>query len=109
MCGGTWRWTTTARIRSSGESGSVSMTPLPRSARRSHRPRAASLGATLLQDGFLRLSELSDEIGCRGLLVHSESSESRDFYRHLVPEFEPSPSDDLHLFLLMKDIRRTLR
>ena len=31
------------------------------------------------------------------------------FYRHLVPEFETSPTDDLHLVLLMKDIRRTLR
>jgi hypothetical protein len=25
-----------------------------------------------------------------------------------VPEFEPSPTDELHLVLLMKDIRRTL-
>ena len=29
-------------------------------------------------------------------------------YRHLVPEFELSPTDDLHLVLLMKDVRRTL-
>jgi len=58
---------------------------------------------------FLRLSELSTKIGCRGLLVHTESSEARGFYLHLVPEFEPSPSDDLHFVLLMKDIRRTLR
>ena len=35
--------------------------------------------------------------------------EARDFYIHLVPEFEPSPTDQLHLVLLMKDIRRTLR
>ncbi len=67
------------------------------------------LGAALLQDVFARLTELSDDIGCRGLLVHSESEESRNFYRHLVPEFEPSPTDPLHLVLLMKDIRRTLR
>lgn len=67
------------------------------------------LGAALLQDVFARLLELSDDIGCRGLLVHSESDEARDFYMHLVPEFEPSPTDDLHLVLLMKDIRRALR
>lgn len=67
------------------------------------------LGAALLQDVFLRLVELSDDIGCRGLLVHAESPEVRDFYLHLVPEFQPSPTDDLHLMLLMKDIRRTLR
>jgi hypothetical protein len=29
--------------------------------------------------------------------------------KHLVPEFESSPIDDLHLVLLMKDILRTLR
>jgi hypothetical protein len=66
------------------------------------------LGAGLLQDVFARLVELSDDIGCRGLLVHDESDLARAFYLHLVPEFEPSPTDDLHLVLLMKDIRRTL-
>lgn len=66
------------------------------------------LGSALLQDVFLRLLALSDVIGCRGLLVHAESSEARDFYLHLVPELEPSPTDDLHLVLLVKDIRRTL-
>ncbi len=67
------------------------------------------LGAGLLQDVFLRLAGLSEDIGCRGLLVHAESDQARAFYLHLVPEFEPSPTDDLHLVVLMKDIRRTLR
>ena len=67
------------------------------------------LGAALLQDVFARLAELSDDIGCRGLLVHAESDEAREFCLHLLPEFEVSPTDDLHLVLLMKDIRRTLR
>jgi hypothetical protein len=42
------------------------------------------------------------------LLVHAESQQARGFYLHLVPEFEPSPTDDLHLVLLLKDVRRTL-
>lgn len=67
------------------------------------------LAAGLLQDIFARLSELSEDIGCRGLLVHAESADTRNFYTHLIPEFEPSPTDELHLVLLMKDIRRTLR
>ncbi len=66
------------------------------------------LGAALLQDVFARLLELSDDIGCRGLLVHAESDAARAFYLHLVPELEPSPTDDLHLVVLMKDIRKTL-
>ena len=67
------------------------------------------LGVGLLQDVFARLFELSADIGCRGLIVHAESPEAREFYLHLVPEFEPSPTDDFHLLLLMKDIRRALR
>jgi len=67
------------------------------------------LGAGLLQEVFARLVELSADIGCRGLLIHAEAPEARDFYLHLVPELEQSPTDTLHLVLLMKDIRRTLR
>ena len=66
------------------------------------------LGAGLLMDVIARVAALSDEIGCSGLLVHAESQAARDFYLHLVPEFEPSPTDDLHLVLLLKDIKRTL-
>lgn len=67
------------------------------------------LGAGLLADVIGRTAQLGAEIGCRGLLVHTESTEARDFYFHLVPEFEPSPTDKLHLLLLMKDIRKSLR
>lgn len=73
------------------------------------RHERQGLGAALLQDAFARLLELSSDIGCRGLLVHAESAEAKRFYLHLVPEFEPSPTDDMHLVLLMKDIRRTLQ
>jgi hypothetical protein len=66
------------------------------------------LGAGLLKDVVGRTAELGVEIGCRGLLVHAESAAARDFYAHLIPEFESSPSDELHLVLLMKDILRTL-
>jgi len=66
------------------------------------------LGAGLLQDVFARLVEFSDDIGCRGLLVYAESERARDFYLHLVPESRPSPTDEFHLVLLMKGIRRTL-
>ena len=66
------------------------------------------LGAALVQDVIKRALEVSATIGCRGLLVHAESEEAKSFYLHLVPEFEQSPTDKLHLVLLMKDIRRTL-
>jgi len=58
---------------------------------------------------FARLIELDAAIGCRGLLVHAEGAAARDFNLHLIPEYEPSPTDDMHLVLLMKDIRKSLR
>ena len=67
------------------------------------------LGAGLLADAISRTAQLGAEIGCRGLLVHAETPEARAFYLHLVPEFEPSPTDDLHLVLLTKDILKTLK
>ena len=42
------------------------------------------------------------------LIVHVGGNPVRSFYLHLVPEFELSPTDDLHLVLLMKNIRKTL-
>lgn len=66
------------------------------------------LGAGLLADVIKRLLGLGDEIGCRGMLIHAETREAREFYLHLVPELMPSPTDDLHLFLLLKDARRAL-
>ncbi len=66
------------------------------------------LGAGLLADVMKRASTAGRTIGCRGLLIHAESDDARAFYLHLIPEFEPSPTDPLHLILMMKDIRRTV-
>jgi GNAT superfamily N-acetyltransferase len=67
------------------------------------------LGAALLADVVRRLVALDDAIGCRGLLIHAEGEDARNFYLHLIPELELSPTDPLHLVLLMKDARRSLR
>jgi hypothetical protein len=56
---------------------------------------------------FVRSLELTDNMRCRGLLVLAESAEARDLCLHLVPELEASPTDELHIVLLMRDIRRT--
>jgi len=72
------------------------------------RHEGRGLGAALLLDVIARVACLGDAIGCRGLLVHAESAQARSFYEHLIPEFERSPTDPLHLLLLLKDIRRTL-
>lgn len=66
------------------------------------------LGAGLLIDAITRLVTLSEDIGCRALIIHAENDDARSFYLHLIPELEPSPTDPLHLVLLMKDARKTL-
>ena len=71
------------------------------------RHEGQGLGAAPLLAVITRVASLGDAIGCRGLLVHAESEQARSFYEHLIPEFERSPTDPLHL-LLLKDIRRTL-
>lgn len=71
------------------------------------RHERRGLGAALLIDVFTRLVALDTTIGCRGLLVHCESTDARAFYQRIAP-FEQSPTDELHLTVLMKDIRATL-
>ena len=66
------------------------------------------LGAALLRDVVARTASLGTEIGCRDLLIHAETAEERAFYQHLIPELESSPTDELHLVLLMKDILRSV-
>lgn len=66
------------------------------------------LGAGLVGDVVLRLLAVADEIGCRGLLIHCADDDALRFYRHLLPDLEQSPTDDLHLVLLVKDARRSL-
>lgn len=72
------------------------------------RHEGQGLGAALLADAITRVANLSEAIGCRALLVHAESEQARGFYEHLIPEWQRSPTDPLHLLLLLKDIRRTL-
>ncbi|MGH2361368.1 MAG: GNAT family N-acetyltransferase [bacterium] len=65
------------------------------------------LGAALLKDALRRTTSAADEIGARAILVHAKDDEAKAFYRHF--DFEPSPTDPLHLFLLMKDLRTMLK
>ena len=67
------------------------------------------LDAALLRDAITRLLLVGEEIGCRGLLIHAESDTAKAFYLHLIPELETSPTDNLHLVLLLKDAAHTLR
>ena len=65
------------------------------------------LGGGLLKDALLRIAGAAEEIGVRAVLVHATDEEAKAFYRRY--DFEESPTDPLHLMLLMKDLKRLLR
>jgi GNAT superfamily N-acetyltransferase len=65
------------------------------------------LGRALLKDALSRVAAAADEIGVRALLIHAKDEHAKAFYMQCA-EFEPSPTDPLHLFLLMKDLRKVL-
>jgi predicted N-acetyltransferase YhbS len=66
------------------------------------------LGTALVKDAMLRASQAAEIIGARALLIHAESDRARGFYLHLA-EFDVSPTDPLHLMLLMSEIARIIR
>ena len=61
------------------------------------------IGIALVKDAMIRAHQAAETVGARALLVHAESAMARDFYMHLA-EFEPSPTEPLHLILPMADI-----
>lgn len=65
------------------------------------------LGRALVKDAFLRVNTAADIIGVRALLIHANDEQARAFYRRIA-SFDPSPTDPLHLLLLLKDLRRAI-
>ena len=64
------------------------------------------LGQALLKDAVLRTVQAADIAGIRCLLVHAKDEVARQWYASW--EFEPSPSDPYHLFLMVKDLKALL-
>ena len=66
------------------------------------------LGHALLKDAFQRVLNVSDQVGVRAILIHALDESARAFYMRFA-EFESSPTDPLHLLLLLKDLKKALR
>lgn len=64
------------------------------------------LGQALLKDALLRTAQAADIAGIRRLLVHAKDDAARQWYASW--EFEPSPTDPYHLFLMLKDLKSLL-
>lgn len=64
------------------------------------------LGKALLKDAFVRFLRAQEIVASRVLLVHAIDDDARQFYEHFG--FEASPADKYHLYLLTKDIKKTV-
>jgi GNAT superfamily N-acetyltransferase len=69
--------------------------------------QGTGLGKAMLKDALVRIAAAADIVGARAALVHAIDAQAAAFYRRFG--FEPSPANDLHLMLLMKDLRLVLR
>jgi hypothetical protein len=63
-------------------------------------------GKILFRDALLRALAGTEAIGGRAFLVHAKDEKARAFYTRFG--MEPSPTNPLHLFLLFKDVRKSL-
>lgn len=62
------------------------------------------IGKALLKDAMQRTLQAADIAGIRALAVHAKDEEAQHFYQRF--DFIPSPTDPLHLFVLLKDVRQ---
>lgn len=65
--------------------------------------QGCGLGESLLRDAIARGVQVAEQIGVRAILVHALHDEAHRFYLRFG--FEPSPTDSLHLMLLIKDAK----
>lgn len=70
------------------------------------REQGKGYGKILFRDALQRALFGAEAIGGRAFLVHAKDDEARAFYERFG--MEASPTNPLHLFLLFKDIRKSL-
>lgn len=64
------------------------------------------IGSGLLKDAMRRTAHAADIAGIRALLVHAKDDNARSFYEKF--DFEPLDANPIHLYALVKQIRRYL-
>ncbi|MCF7978584.1 MAG: GNAT family N-acetyltransferase [Chromatiaceae bacterium] len=64
------------------------------------------IGMGLLKDAMRRTLQAAEIGGIRAFAVHAKDDDACGFYAHFG--FAPSPTDPLHLYLLVKDLRPLL-
>ncbi len=69
--------------------------------------QGTSLGGDLLKDALARCATAADDIGGRAVLVHAKYDRAAAFYQRYG--FVPLEQNPNHLFVLMKDLRASIR
>jgi GNAT superfamily N-acetyltransferase len=64
------------------------------------------IGKALLKDAMLRTLQAADIARIRAFAAHAKHEDARRFYEQF--DFIPSPADPMHLFVLLKDVRRII-
>lgn len=64
------------------------------------------VGTGLLKDAMRRTVNASEIAGIRAMAVHAKDEAARAFYSQF--DFESSPVQSLHLYMLVKDLRRAI-
>lgn len=70
------------------------------------RFQGVGLGASLLQDAFLRFLRAQEAIGARALLAHAKDTRAKAFYEKWG--FVATDGLPFHLYLLTKQVKATL-
>jgi GNAT superfamily N-acetyltransferase len=68
--------------------------------------KGQGLGASLLQDAFLRFMNVQEVIGARALLAHAKDASAKAFYEKWG--FVSTEGLPLHLYILTKNIKAVL-
>ncbi len=73
----------------------------------SRNAQGQGVGKGLLRDAMRRTLQAADIAGIRAFAVHAKDDGARRFYEKF--DFIPSPADPMHLFVLLKDVRRIMQ
>lgn len=68
--------------------------------------KGQGLGKGLLRDAIVRTLQVAEHAGVRGLFVHAIAAAARHWYAKFG--FEPSPTQEMELIVLLDDVRVTL-
>ena len=68
--------------------------------------KGQGVGKALLRDAMQRTLQAADIAGIRAFGVHAKDDDAKRFYEKF--DFIPSPVDPMHLFVLLKDVRRII-